>query len=598
MNLKTILLAACALIQQVIALSQTNPLIKYVPDDASMVVSINLLELGHKISGESFRQSFIYREMMKDPNPELNAFLADPSALGLDLSNDIFLVTVTDTSREYPGTSVHIFGLLKDEAVFTNTMKKLLGDKNSINVYGSNKIIFTENGGTTLAWNREVFVLNAVNGRSSMMKDVYGAIHDSTRIDFDKKMDDVLAMIKKMQRDLCFELLAPHPQNSFSRNIYFINLVNTAGDIKMWNNGTPNPALNKILPIAGLTGKLQALSGKNKTAVISFENGMISAHSRNYPGETLAALYKKYPSAQQHTELVRRLPKGKLLGMINISYNPEMAGELMRQIDMKELTESIKKIVPFDFSGMNTAFKNNMMFAVVKSDEVSPTDSITQKLNGLQLIFALPIADKSKFLQLKAEASRAIDSLKNSEMGGKIFKDFNPAIQYNDSLFVLSSSPDAAMAFLNNNGSNPVPDWLQSNINHPMVMNINMKEILALVANKSHGELGMQEKILLGMFDQMIIYGGGYENGSLNTTMEFRFGNPNENALKQLFDMINAIAGQSENKREKVKIEDNENTKKVEITLKDIEIIEEKKAPPPPPPPKMPVTKPKTKIKD
>ncbi len=599
MKLKSILLAAVTLMQQAFGFSQTHPLVKYLPGDASMVMSINLSDLAHKISGESFRQSAIYRELMKNPGEELNAFFSDPSALGLDFSSAVFLVTVPDSTKEYPGISIHLFGLLKDEPLFANTMKKLAGDKSPINVYGTNKILFTSYDGPTLAWNKEIFVINVPTGRRSMMRDIYSATEDSVKVDMDKRIKAAAEMISKMQRNLCFELLTPHPQNSFSHNSSFINLLTTAGDIKIWNTGTLNPAFNKfnkILPIAGLASKLQALSGKNKTIVINFENGKITAQSKNYQSEMMASLYNKYPPVHLNTDLVRRLPKGKILGLVNISYNPEISKELMQQKDMKELAEGLKKMIPFDFSGINAAFKNNMMLAVIQSDEVLPGDSATQKMRGIQVILAMPIADKTKFSELKAAVSHIVDSLKNSEMGSKTFKDFDPAVRYNDSLFVISLSPDAATAFLNSNGSNSIPDWMQANTNHPILMSINLKEILGFAMGKlSPGKRGMEEQKFMNMFDQMIIYGGDYENGGLNSQMEFRFSNPNDNALKQLFDLVNMMAEQSGNSREKLRMENNENKKFTPpVILKD----EEVEIPPPPPPPKKPVTKPKTKIKN
>jgi hypothetical protein len=593
MKTKIIILAA-AFILPVIGFSQINPLVKYLPDNASLVMSMNLPGMGHKIPGELFRQSFIYREIMKNPNAEMNAFFNDPSSLGLDLSNDIFLVSLTDTSEEYPGTSIHLFGLLKDESLFTSTMKKLSGEKNPLNIYGTNKIIFTQNGRTSLAWNKEVFVFNIVNRHKTFRAEDNNVIVDTIKIDWEKNMEAEEMRFMNMNRNLCFALLTPHPENSFTLNSYFINLLNTAGDIKMWNNGSPNPALNKILSIPGLTNKLQSIAGKNKTAVINFENGKITTRSRNYLGEKMKELYNKYPSKQQNTELVRRLPKGKLLGLVSVSSNGEMAHEFMQQNEMKELMESVKKMIPFDFSGVNAAFKSNILFAAVKTDEISATDSVTQKMKGVQIILAISVADISKFLELKARFSQMIDSLKNTESGGKMFDKFSPAVRYNDSLFVISSSTEAANAFLNNNGSSPVPEWLQSNISHPMVMSINFKELLTLMINKNQGERGMPQMKMLDMFDQIVAYGGDYENGSLNSSMEFRFSNPNENSFKQLFDMMNTMIEESEKVKEKIHNENDENKNFTPpIIMRDEEV--KIPPPPPPPPPKKPVKKSKTK---
>jgi hypothetical protein len=46
------------------------------------------------------------------------------------------------------------------------------------------------------------------------------------------------------------------------------------------------------------------------------------------------------------------------------------------------------------------------------------------------------------------------------------------------------------------------------------------------------------------MFDRLIVSGGNYENDCINTTMELKFSDPNQNALKQVFDTLNAILAQ------------------------------------------------------
>jgi hypothetical protein len=47
-------------------------------------------------------------------------------------------------------------------------------------------------------------------------------------------------------------------------------------------------------------------------------------------------------------------------------------------------------------------------------------------------------------------------------------------------------------------------------------------------------------------FDQVLFYGGAYENGSAKSVFEFRFSNTEENSLKQLFDIFSSITEEKE----------------------------------------------------
>ena len=155
---------------QSIAFSQTNPLFSYLPDGASMVMSFNPVQMAKKVPGEAFRQSVMYREMTKkDEGGELKAFFSDPSISGIDFSNDLLLVAINDSSDKSSGPSVQIFGSIKNEALFALAIKKLSKGSDSLHIYGTDKIIFSENGGSTMAWNNQVFVINT--GSNKQMKE-------------------------------------------------------------------------------------------------------------------------------------------------------------------------------------------------------------------------------------------------------------------------------------------------------------------------------------------------------------------------------------------------------------------------------------------
>jgi hypothetical protein len=584
MKLPLSFIAIC--LQQIFVFAQPTPLFKYLPVNTSMVMSFNSQRLGNKVSGEIFRQSYMYRELMKDPASPVNLLLSNPAETGIDLSSDFLLTSVYDTAHGSFKNGMHIFGLLKKEELFTAFIKNLF-KKDSVQVYGTNKVILKE--GNSVAWNNEIFVFTSGNEYNNVMSEM---LSDST-IDqklIDNKLMKLKEKLMQAKRELCFSLLTPRSGNFFSTDKPFINLMNTTADIKMWNSGASNPTMNKMNPFAGLM-KMQSLTGTNKTSVINFENGKIVMQSRNYLNENVASVYKKYPPPTLNMDLVRRLPKGNLLALMNTSFNPEMGKDLIQKSGLKETMDSLRNILPFDFSLLSTAFKNNMLLAVVRTDEVAPDDSISRNMGGIQVFLAMPIGNKEKFEELKIAASHTWDSLKGTESFSKIKKGFHPFVRYNNELCVLSLSPDAASSFLNNSGNGSIPEWLQSYTQHPMVMSINIKELFTMImGKKSPGRqavLPEDQKKMLDMFDRIIAYGGDYENESLNTTVEFQFSDPNKNALTQLVDMINIMA-----EKQKMNTQPRENMK-VEKTV--IDEMKDKKLPPPPS--KQKTTSTKQKIK-
>lgn len=129
-------------------------------------MSFNPVQMAKKVPGDVFRQSTMYKEMIKkDESGELKAFLADPSVSGIDFSNDLLLVAINDSSDKSSDPSVQILGSIKNEALFELSIKKLSKGNDSLHVYGTDKIILSENGGSTMAWNKQLFVINTGNSR-------------------------------------------------------------------------------------------------------------------------------------------------------------------------------------------------------------------------------------------------------------------------------------------------------------------------------------------------------------------------------------------------------------------------------------------------
>ena len=591
---------------QIVAFSQTNPLLKYIPDDISMLVHFDIKNLGGKIPPEDFRQSFMYREMMKKEGSPFISFLSMPEKSGIDLSSGIIMTIKYQGNDRYdrPQPIVHMFMKLQNAETFSGNIKELMkddGEKELIKVYGTDRILSAD-GKMTAGWNNDIFVMTS--GYSQEMTDEISKYYNysdttmvgdtATKPPFD--IDRLMEKFKNTQRNLCFQLLTPKTNGLLSVNSRFNDLMESKADIKTWSKGGSNPISESILPLKGILSKLQVFTGSNKTALINFEDGKIVVKSRNFIEGPMSEIYKKYPNPIQNTDLVRRLPQGKLLALMKMSFSHEMGAEMMQKSGLMEMLDSFKKEIPFDISLTKDVFKSDILLAVLKNDSTTVLDSLTgvlSTLNGYQLIMAMPIADKVKFEKLKSAIMPLWDSISKKE--DFRIKNPSPVAKYNDDMLVLSLSEEAATAYLNNSGTGEIPESLTAYSQYPMVADINMREILSYIIGigRPNRENNGSSEMLLNTFGNIIVYGGEYENESINSTMEFTIGNKNENSLKQLFSMMNRMIEESENRNISGENSFNRNNILIDsVTL--VEITQEEKKiipPPPPPPPKTPPPK-------
>lgn len=533
--------------------AQDNPLLDYLPEKTKMVVTFNPVRLAQKVPGETFRQSFIYREMMKDPSSPANQFFTDISKTGVSVSQDLLLVISEGASPEIKRT--HLLGLLQDREKFESMIRVVAPDA-EIKTYGTDRII--TGGGTLLAWNNRVFVIaNAKypDDNSYPFTDTVTTYVDDTTTttisvpEFDstaysKWLEETIEKAEKNSRELGFELLTPRNGNPLSLNAKFRSHLSEPGDVHIWNADNAGPMGNNIFPMQNLFSQLASLVSGTRTAVLSFENGKIIMRNINYPNDEMAAIMTKHPPVAAGEELLKSIPKGNLLALVNSTYSPAFANELFKTGPFRELTDSLKKMVSFDITKIPAAFGNQMMLAVVQNDESS------SKL-GIEVILAIPIADFVQFKKMGEELINLYDSLRKTDSTSKFFQEFKPVIRHTENLMVFSLSEKAATGFMDGSLTQQAPAWTKEYTKYPMFMHIDLHQIMQMAFTKGGSkELDTDEQWMLDQFNQVIVYGGSFENGASRTTTEFRFKDQNENSLQQVFQMINRFGEALTKKRE------------------------------------------------
>lgn len=562
------LFASCTtvLLLHVMGFTQTNPLLRYLPENVNSVIHIDVKSLGSKIPGETFRQSIIYQQLMKNPEMPLNALFSEPEKLGIDLSAGI-IVAMHDggyTRFRKSQPEVYVLIKLKNGETFTSSLNKMLppgedGEKKEIyQTYGTDRII--ANGtGPVAGWNNDVFILTTSQSEEmkaeiekymvSFSPDTVEAVDTmpvtDTAIVPPTDYTEMTEKLKKLQRNYCFELLTPKNSGKWFSNKLFLEMLLAKGDIRVWNGKMANPATGNMLPFADLFKKLQSFSGEHTVSLINFENGKIVMQSRAYLNEELSAIYQKYPIPGQNMELIKRLPAGNLVGLANFSFSQQMAREFFEKSGLPNLIDSFKNQIPFDVNLLQGAFKSEFTAAVIQSEVNDNMDEWTKKSLGFQLILALPILDKSKFDQIRAKIPALIDSMKKEKE--TFMKDPPLVAKHTDDLLLVSFSQQTIDAFLKGTPGQ-THSWMTAYSQYPMLMSLNLGELVAMLPSGESRKSRQLDfvKSMFGNFDKILAYGGQYEKGSVNSTAEVTFRNTRENALKQLFEMINTLAENKE----------------------------------------------------
>ena len=500
-------------------------LVDYLPEKTHTLIALNPARLGKKIPAEIFRQSYMYRMLLKDPESPPAKLLMDLTATGINMEEAYIIVSGGNSPGS--GTS-HLLVKLDSPDKFRTWLEGTWISAEKIQTYGTDNIVFMEGKGV-LAWNRQVLIVaNDTGDEEQDMENEY-SVNDTSTEAIERWIEKQAYLEQKKLRDIAFELLTPRPGSRLSADLRFRALMAEAGDIKMWNESSSDPMLRQVFPFHNVLSKFTSMVGGTKTGVVNFEKGKVVMKSKNYQTTEMAAILDKNPIVAAGNELGKLLPAGRVLATMHASYNSSVVADLMSKLPA-EIADSAQKYLSLDITKLHTVFGNHAMLAVVQNDDGKP---------AFDVVMALPIADPAAFNLLKQKVLKLYDSVSKSEDSADIVGKVRPFIRHNDKMMVFSLSDNRAQNFLEGKDLQPAPQWYNEYTSkYPFFMHANLGEFVNRLFVGKDEKNEIEDLVVL---EDMIAYGGEYSNGATTSTTELRFKDKEKNSLGQFFEMMNGF---------------------------------------------------------
>jgi hypothetical protein len=465
----------------------------------------------------------MFEDLLRDVPKEGKDFLQNPAHTGIDLSQGLFVIIPANANKEAKPV---IYGVPKDTAQFAAMVKKLAPGKKPVKT-GNGKLMIDKN--TAFAWNHEIFI---ITGTSTKEEPANQTANEKAAAELTKT---------KQLTEKCKTLLNKR-QAAFS-NEYFTTLLKEDGDLYLWANNTIQPQEQKkgnAPQVLGMFNKNLMRSANYTSAIIKFESGKVSMQMKRYMPASLDSIYSKYPLGNINVDLLKKLPAGHPVLLYSFRFSPAMINEIFTKMGANNLLDSLnKKNMKNDILA---ALKGDAMLAVVKASDFSEEDSVTSKLNGMQVFIAGSINDREKFKNL----TEMLQTKKDSGNDNPLRKIPKPFILSNDSIFVASISQMAAQKFLGSQANNSeIEKLFQPYKNYPAAAILDLRTIFGLagqlVLKGKPPEEARQSMEVLGMFDKLIIYSGQHVENYTPGTMELTLVNKDENSLKQFLNLLDLI---------------------------------------------------------
>ena len=495
-----------------------------IPDDAAMVVHFNAASLSSKLSWDNIKATNWFQKFQNENHDSLaQQFLADPASNGIDLKSDlVYFLKMRST-----GAYIVVNGKLKNDSAFAAHCKKLIPDGTQSRD-GSFSFI-TKDDNSAVIWNKErfAFVANTPN----MMW--------NRRYDNESPAQDQKTVTADSLKNYGEKIINLSNTQTLGTDSRFASLINQPGDIHAWID------IGKIYSSTNMTGQMMSMmkvsslfEGNIYAMTLNFDNGKISLNGKNYQGEEMSKIWKKYPPKRMDETLINRLPANDVMVAFVNNFKPEAIKDIFKTIGVDGLINLFLGKSNLSLDDIINANKGQMLFALTGIDtknaakisgklnteeDKEPMNNIPRN-NLVKFIFANAINNKGDF-------DRLLDLLKGKEgMFENDLKDYTFRVK--DDWFAAGDSANVAAFFSGHSNTVPYADRISG---HPFGAYIDFQKIISHLAGKNtDSSRAAALTTSKNMWQDMVMTGGDFTDGALNFSLDVNLVNKQPETIEFL----------------------------------------------------------------
>ncbi len=522
--------------------AQDNPLFRHISPDANAVYHINLPAILSKVSLADMMARIPPAKHGNGKSEEIMQFLKDPNWTGVNINQDLLVTASNPDFVDSPSYTTVILHLADSSKFRIGIRKEAHGLRITRH---SDKSFSAYKDKMALVWNNELAVIVVVTpalksvmadaaamGKMEGSKKEPGTAQKSTTPNYGAMaIPRALAAFKGWDSSPIAD--DPEFKTAFGDNSDFQMYTAKTNYIK---------ALGKLLPHA-LLGSMN-LDGlnmyKHSISTVRFENGRIIMQSSAEMLPQVAADMEKFPAPPPNEAALAGLPKGQLLGFVNLRLNLGVIGYLLDRIGVRAKLDSALAQKQLSLDDFYRAFKGDLLIAVLAPGH---TDSFQRPKPSFYSVIS--VGDPIALKKLSETLKTVKDSTGDDSTGRKATKLGKIKDNYTlkNNLLVFSDSKASAEGYFTSTekrGNDALSDAIKDN---PTYLWVDMQAIVNLLlgpAQPPDDGADKKTRMLNGLhvLDKMILKKGGLHDGKVSSSFELSVTNKDQNVLKTIFDLI------------------------------------------------------------
>jgi len=550
--------------------------VRYIPKDASIVVGINIKEIGKSLAWSAITGSKLLDEMKANVRDTARgkSIIDGIEDSGIDWMNTVYCYAKPD-KRFSNDLKTGLVAPMSDVKAWEAYVNKIAPGIAINKVKDRSEAMF--DGKVYAAWNSEVLIVmntavqdivheEEVTVAEPIADDAAATepvadMADMPTYKWRERVTDTAATLAEMEAAFMITKDA-----SIMDNDRFKKLDKEGNDISVFvaYDGMLNNMSQKTLGMGFDAMMMTASLWKNAamTTAVNFEDGKITADMRYYPSDSMKRIASEAGNESIDKDMLSRIPEQQLNMAAGYHLSPKVLKMILDQLNLTGMANLALMESGTNVDEILGAFTGDMVlslneFAVNKvtntpdsalaamygADEMKSYDEYKPQMN---LVYALKVNDHSKLEKLLALVQKQTGLAPSAPGVYQIPMGGNESVNIliNDKFIVVSNKAASALAYQKgNNGS--MPAILNKEIaGHPTGMYVDIKSMLAALDGNMFGN--REDEAILKEVRNLLLSlkmnGGEFKGEANEYHAELNFVNKSENSLVQLLNFAQRVS--------------------------------------------------------
>lgn len=508
---------------------------KYIPKNASAVLIMNAQSLREKMKKANVQLDTVLAKIFVNDSSDAKAKAVLKrvfDSAGIDWDKNLFAY-VQQKSSMLNGTSTQIaFSLgLNDAEKFKQVLVQAGKDSIAKTIESKEKYdALYLNDNTVLSWNKErAFISYYRNDRPVQFDSVNMKF---TLPDPKKEAEAVAASVES--------IYTLDKSASMQELDAFNDMMKDPADAWLFSSSNGALASLSASPL-NLPGIENLLKDNYSTNTIHFTEGKIEGISRLYPSPQMKSIFKKYAGPVVNTDMIKQFP-GKVQGFTAASFNPELIGAILDELQLEELAGGFIRESGFTLQDFYQCIKGDITvaFGDIAMKPVLNDTSFKFSLPTGKLVLYAPVGNKQSFTKLMDSAvnRKWLQKRGNDYVPNELMEKIGLYIKANQDGILMASDSTTAVAFMQASAKATIdPAILEQAKGKSVAFYMDISGIIGALRNNATTPAYYD-----GLFSHVIATTDNFNGKAVEGKFEVVMNNKGENSLVSIIKLMTGFA--------------------------------------------------------